>query len=586
MKNYLKTLLVLFLAFIFIPNVFAKENVSIESVTLDSKSNNTVIINEATYEGLSINFNIKFSEVKDYAKYKIVINNQSNEDYEITEGSNFNNSEYISYEYSYENNRKIVQKNSKTTIYITIKYNKELPEESFYNGSFIETNNIVIDLGNDVSDSINNPKTGNSLFVITLVFIITIGVSLILYKTKKKKFFSIFIISIALLPVSIYAIKKIQIRIESKVEITEQYNLGKYLVKNYPEKFTKYEGQVTDKVETTKEASSVYFINDNDNYLVFNNYCWRIVRTTEYGGVKIIYNGEYNNTCTNSSNYIGNTKWYISVASLTGIGYMYSNDPYEMLNIGAAVNNAIFGNDVEYKNGEYSLIDPSNEIDTNHHYTCNLTDVNGKCEIVRYYYKYDNSPFSYYTLLENGDKIEDAINKNLYNNVNQKDSAVKIIVENWFENNLVDYIKYIDTNVYCNNREITNANENGFNPNGGNITGSIEMSFNNNTELSCNNITDQFSTNNEKAPLKYPIALLSIQEANYSTNYIKNDKAFWTMSPSSFSRYTYMNVFSDKRYVSDFYGKHVVRPVITLKSTNIIDSGQGSINDPYIIKTE
>ena len=203
MKNYLKTLLVLFLAFIFIPNAFAKENVSIESVTLDSKSKNTVIINEATYEGLSINFNIKFSEVKDYAKYKIVINNQSNEDYEITEGSNFNNSEYISYEYSYENNRKIVQKNSKTTIYITIKYNKELPEESFYNGSFIETNNIVIDLGNDVPDSINNPKTGNSLFVITLVFIITIGVSLIIYKTKKKKFFSIFIISIALLPVSI-----------------------------------------------------------------------------------------------------------------------------------------------------------------------------------------------------------------------------------------------------------------------------------------------------------------------------------------------------------------------------------------------
>ena len=72
MKNYLKTLLVLFLAFIFIPNAFAKENVSIESVTLDSKSKNTVIINEATYEGLSINFNIKFSEVKDYAKYKIV----------------------------------------------------------------------------------------------------------------------------------------------------------------------------------------------------------------------------------------------------------------------------------------------------------------------------------------------------------------------------------------------------------------------------------------------------------------------------------------------------------------------------------
>ena len=604
MRRYLKILLIFILLFLLIPNAFAKENISIESVTLDSKSKNT-IKSEATYEGLSIYFDIKFSKVTDYAKYKIVINNQSNEDYEITEDGNLNNSEYIIYEFSFENDLKKIQKSSKTTAYITIKYIKEVPEESFYNSSVIETNNIIIDLGNetidissninnpieidsdyrtvDKSNNINNPKTGDSLFLIASVLIITAGISIILYKTtKKKRFFSIFIISIALLPANIYAIKKLQIKIESKIEIEEPYNLGKYLVRNYPQKFTKYEGQVTDKVETTTEAKNVYFIDDNDNYLVFNNYCWRIVRTTEYGGVKIIYNGQYNNTCTNDSNYIGTTKWCGSVASLNCLGYMHSNNAHEMLNINAAINNAIFGNDVEYKNGEYLLIDQSNEIDNNHHYTCNNTT--GTCEKVRYYYK--SSLYSYYTLLENGDKIEDAINKNLYNDVNQKDSDAKKMVENWFENKLIDYINYIDTNVYCNNREITNANETGFNPNGGNITSETDMLFNRNNDLSCNNITDQFSTNNEIAPLKYPIALLSIQEAKHSTDYIKDDKVFWTMSPSSFSRYAYMYVFSDESSTSDFYGRRNVRPVITLKNTNIIDSGQGSINDPYIIKTE
>ena len=190
MKKKIKILLVFFLSFIFIPNVFAEENVSIESVMLDSKSENTEITNEATYEGLSINFDVKFNEVNDYAKYKIVINNQSDEDYEITEDSNFNNSEYIRYEYSYENNNKKVLKNSKTTIFITIKYNKEVPEESFHNGSFIKTNNIVIDLNNEtinVPNTIINPKTGDSLFIIILVFIITVGILLILYKTNKKK---------------------------------------------------------------------------------------------------------------------------------------------------------------------------------------------------------------------------------------------------------------------------------------------------------------------------------------------------------------------------------------------------------------
>lgn len=608
MKRYLKILLIFILLFLLIPNAFAKENISIESVTLDSKSKNT-IKSEATYEGLSIYFNIKFSKVTDYAKYKIVINNQSNEDYEITEDSNLNNSEYIIYEFSFENDLKKIQKNSKTTAYITIKYIKEVPEESFYNSSVIETNNIIIDLGNetidvssninnpieidsdyktvDKSNNINNPETGDSLFLIALVLIITAGISIILYKTtKKKRFFSIFIISIALLPANIYAIKKLQIRIESKIEIEEPYNLGKYLVRNYPQKFTKYEGQVTDKVGTTTEAKNVYFINDNDNYLVFNNYCWRIVRTTEYGGVKIIYNGQYNNGCTNNNNYIGNTKWYGAVASLTGFGYMYSDNAYNMLNTKMAVTNAIFGNDVEYKDGEYSLIDPSNEIDKNHHYTCNSQNVNDKCEKVRYYYKYDTSLTSYYTLLENGYKIEDAINVNLYNNVNKKDSSVKIMVENWFENELLNYIDFIDTNIYCNNRIITNANETGFNPNGGNITSKTDMLFNRNNDLSCNNITDQFSTNNEIAPLKYPIALLSIQEANHCADYIKTDEVFWTMSPESFNRYNIMYVFSDKVYISDFYGRRNVRPAITLKNTDIIDSGHGSINDPYIIKTE
>ncbi len=593
MKKKEIILLVLFLSFIFIPNVFAEENVSIESVMLDSKSENTEITNEGTYEGLSINFDIKFNEVNDYAKYKIVINNQSDEDYEIGTDNKFSESNYITYEYSFDNDDNILKANGDKTMYVTVRYDKELPSEEFTNGTFKEDNKAVIALSNGVKDEpikeevpittdkveVPDTYTGLSIFIV-FAFIALLGY--LSYNKLSNKRLLLVIIPIILIPIIVNAYEKLEVKVNTHIEMKEQYNLGKYLVRNYPEKFSKYEGQVTDKVGTTIDARNVYFINDNDNYLVFNNYCWRIVRTTEYGGVKIIYNGQYNNTCTNDSNYIGTTKWYRALASLNSLGYMRSNNAHEMLNIGSANNNVIFGNDVEYKNGEYLLIDQSNESDNNHHYTCN--NITGTCEKVRYYY--NNGLYNYYTLLENGDKIEDAINKNLYNDVNQKDSAAKIMVEDWFENELIDYINYIDTNVYCNNREITNANETGFNPNGGNITSETDMLFNRNNDLSCNNITDQFSTNNEIAPLKYPIALLSIQEAKHSTDYIKDDKVFWTMSPSSFSRYAYMYVFSDESSTSDFYGRRNVRPVITLKNTNIIDSGQGSINDPYIIKTE
>ena len=59
------------------------------------KSDNTEIVNEATYQNLSIKFDIKFNEVNDFAKYKIVINNQTNEDYEISEVNP--NSQYVTY---------------------------------------------------------------------------------------------------------------------------------------------------------------------------------------------------------------------------------------------------------------------------------------------------------------------------------------------------------------------------------------------------------------------------------------------------------------------------------------------------------
>ena len=38
---------------------------------------------------------------------------------------------------------------------------------------------------------------------------------------------------------------------------------------------------------------------DNNN-VAFNNFCWKIVRTTETGGIKLIYNGTYDGDCNNT----------------------------------------------------------------------------------------------------------------------------------------------------------------------------------------------------------------------------------------------------------------------------------------------
>ena len=59
---------------------------------------------------------------------------------------------------------------------------------------------------------------------------------------------------------------------------------------------TKYNGQVTDQVGQTVTAQNVYFNKCADKRNIkFAGYCWQMIRTTETGGIKMIYNGEPDN---------------------------------------------------------------------------------------------------------------------------------------------------------------------------------------------------------------------------------------------------------------------------------------------------
>ena len=71
-----------------------------------------------------------------------------------------------------------------------------------------------------------------------------------------------------------------------------------------------------------------YYSGDVDNHLIFANFCWRILRTTETGGVKLIYdgvpsNGQCNNTGDATS--IGNSTFNSSSNNAKYVGYMYGS---------------------------------------------------------------------------------------------------------------------------------------------------------------------------------------------------------------------------------------------------------------------
>ena len=68
MKKIINIMFIITLLFLFIPNVYANNALKIESIELDSKSDSTEIINDLSFNDLSINYDVQFKNLGDYAK--------------------------------------------------------------------------------------------------------------------------------------------------------------------------------------------------------------------------------------------------------------------------------------------------------------------------------------------------------------------------------------------------------------------------------------------------------------------------------------------------------------------------------------
>ena len=304
--------------------------------------------------------------------------------------------------------------------------------------------------------------------------------------------------------------------------------------------------------------------------------------TTLYG-----INGYSNNTTAVAISYtigdvgdsIGSTPFNAFSYAPAMVGYMFNkvyNDDYE-----TPASGTVYGNDVTYSGGQYTLTNTSTTKDDTHHYTCNNTS--GTCSTVRYYYE-----GNYYIELTEGTKIEDAVNEMLYaDNVNTKNSNIKALIEVWYRQNMTSYTNKLEDVVYCNDRSQSNADINGWNKNG---SLSAYMQFKNShsiNELSCTNDTDKFTTTNTKAKLEYPVGLITSPEMNLlnNDNAIQARDDYWLGSPYSFFLMPYGRQVSTPGRLYYYYVDYSagVRPSVSLKPSTKFIGGNGSMNCPYIL---
>ena len=366
---------------------------------------------------------------------------------------------------------------------------------------------------------------------------------------------------------------------------------------------------------TEEEANPIYYYRgdvDNNNVL-FANFCWKIVRTTETGGIKLIYNGlPSNGTCNNtgSATSIGTSVFNTNYTSPAYVGYMYGNTN-QMTGFEITESNYIYGSNISYANGLYTLTDTitTNDINslTNHHYTCKSTSLS--CEDVLYIYYIQNERTdaneAFAIKLSDGMNIDESLNKMF--NYNKTDSTLKTYIDNWYSTNMTSYTNKLEDTVWCNDRNIermlgldSSLNFELNDPIFFHVFDRVHFISSNNK--TCIRNVDRFTVNkiNGNGNLTYPVGLITADEVMYAgilqnnsngedyynyNSYLSNYTT-WTMSPYGF-RYAYdlQFVLSDGHINGDGLSiEYGVSPCVSLASGTEISSGYGTANSPYIVE--
>ncbi len=232
MKKIFVLLVVLFMPFMVSAKTCDTSKITIDSINLDNKSNTVSEITPATASGKNVNLDLAMSKKGDNIQYKIVIKNDSDEDFEIDSNSLGLNSNYVTYTIDAGDDN-IVKANSTKTVQLRVEYTSLVPANEYKSGVYKDSKDLVVNLSNG-RQILSNPETGrNILFYTLLIGGLTIGTYIAIRK-KKHSLMVILLIGIITVPASVYALCKCELKVNSKVAI-QQTNFTGVIYRNNTE---------------------------------------------------------------------------------------------------------------------------------------------------------------------------------------------------------------------------------------------------------------------------------------------------------------------------------------------------------------
>ncbi len=192
---------------------------------------------------------------------------------------------------------------------------------------------------------------------------------------------------------------------------------------------------------------------------------------------------------------------------------------------------------------------------------------------------------------------------------NINDSYIKNQIDTWYEENLLNYSAYLADSGFCGDRSIANIaglwdpmdTALGYGTNYTIYGASNRLDTNKTPQFTCPQENDLYTTstsNKGNKALDYPIGLLTADEVAYAggvsgknnnSYYLNIGIAYWTISPAIASEYaTGCTIEVDGMLTcgTGVMGATLIVPAINLNSSvEIIEGGNGTSSNPYVVKT-
>ena len=226
MKKLLIILLMLSIPVYVMADSCNNGNVSISSIELVEKNENTRELEEPKINGNNLILNLVMAEVGDKIEYKIVVKNDSNDNFKLDNNSLILDSNYIDYSLESEDKSNIVNANSSKVFNIKLEYKNKVSDDSYVRGSYRDNKTMNILLTNDkgILDLLVNPNTGFKYYFFLIIVLFVIGLSYILIKKKKiNKFTIIIFLMFIIIPIRVNSLCRTTIDINCNIKILKNY---------------------------------------------------------------------------------------------------------------------------------------------------------------------------------------------------------------------------------------------------------------------------------------------------------------------------------------------------------------------------